>query len=117
MRAWNQHRQKQGQSDRGSQCRLSSEFRACLPIGRLHSNQCQLTKHTAASRTSTSVAPIVAAQRVAGAQSRITKKPFATFTDALLVKLSPDIDDVEMESTVEVIKAFAIDGIIATNTT
>jgi dihydroorotate dehydrogenase len=35
----------------------------------------------------------------------------------LLVKLSPDIEDAEIESIVEVIRHFRIDGIIATNTT
>lgn len=35
----------------------------------------------------------------------------------LLVKLSPDIDDKEIESIVEVIKGFSVAGIIATNTT
>lgn len=35
----------------------------------------------------------------------------------LLVKLSPDIHEADIESIVDVLKSFAIDGIIATNTT
>ena len=35
----------------------------------------------------------------------------------LLVKLSPDLNNAEIESIVDVIKGFHIDGIIATNTT